>query len=864
MIKIYFCILFIFFISKIYSNELVFYNRSYIEFNTNYPLTANFSLYDDLKCTNLKETYPFKCNSDKCVIELNETQIKNFYGNCILRCIDYDTDSYCKKQIDISNYMFPINYAISGLPSTEGSKLQLTGNFLRNWVNDYYIVEGSNDISALKFSVDKENFDPENLTVNFPPGYGSFTLYPDSSKKKSIIELKYAPPSISQCNYKDSTITLNGLNFYNNPSVAQVTINGKIASIVSIDHRLLKLNYATDLSQRLNINVAVGDTSLEKIYIFDIKPQPVSISTTVSTSKYNSGVITIAGNYMSSPQTEAQPNTNITLFSTNNKSYNCEHISSTATQIVCLLEPGEGFINKIKINIDDVESITDIDFKYGVAHFTSTSAIQTDRSNEFSITGINFGNINDTNGSVKLLLDGNENNDIIITSISNNESKLSFKLPKICETSLKLSIKVNDVISNNNITITPQPTFVLAPSRPLTNGSSLHIDKYFACKDIIVKPSITIDSSNNHIDCILISNTETSCNVGVGTGKHSFKFYVDGIEKIDSLFEYAPPTLVSHNVNGLKTVTLTGYNFGNDSSKCLLTFANNNVTCKVISDTTITFDSHSEYDFGNVNLIIDSIPMSNVNYKIMLPTIKGLVNNNNISTRNGTVCINGLRLPETKSANNNNANNVTIEIKSHLKDGTNTFKDYNVSNNMICVLLNDGYVGTFDLSVFIYNEFISKYTLSYNKPSFNNSSIDIKDGSNDTYQFEVYGNEFGKPFEIHFNTSKGDLIMNCTFDISIQHKNNDLYNCSYPKTNIDTIKDGNENLYLKIGESKYPINAPLNFENKETDNKSALKIGLCVALIGGATLCAAGLFGYIYRETIFKKIDKLKNGKSNV
>ncbi|EGC36998.1 hypothetical protein DICPUDRAFT_77369 [Dictyostelium purpureum] len=859
MKKIIIFIFFIFFISKIYSQweqSLLYYNRTYIEFDTKLPRTINFTLYDDRQCKIKKDSYSITCSSEKCVMVLNENQIKNFYGNNIKRCKVKDFDVLCDELIDNENYMFPINYALSGLPSTEGGKLQLTGNYLRTYVTDYYIVDViQRDEKYIGLSVDRENFDPENLTVNFPPGYGSFRLYPDASMHKNIMYLNYAPPYISQCIYKDSMVILNGFNFYNNQSVAQVYINGVKVSIVSIDHRLLKLDYFTEYSQKLNINVTIGNVSLENIYTYDIKPQPVSITTTVSTSKYNSGVITITGSYMSSSQTSS---TTISLISSDNKSYNCEYLSSTKSQIVCLLEPGEGLINRVKIKIDDVESLIEINFKYGVPQFTSTNAIQIDRTNEFSLTGINFGNINDKNGTVKLLIDGNENKEIITTSISNDETKLSFKLPNICETSVKLSIEVNGVISNNSIVIKLQPTVMLTPSRPLTNGSSLHIDKYFSCKDKIVKPSITVDSSNNHIDCTIISSFVASCNVGIGTGKHSLTFYEDGIEKINLSFQYAPPTIVSHNVNGLKTITLTGNNFGNDSSKCNLIFANKNVTCKVISDTTITFDADSQYDYGNVSLIIDSIQMSNDNYKIMLPSIIGLVKDNNISTRNGTVCIHASRLPETKSGVNN-ANNVTVEIKSHLKDGTNTFKDYNVSNNMICVLLNDGYVGTFDLSVFIYNEFISKYTVSYNKPYF--SLINIIDGGN-TYQFEVYGNEFGEPFEIHFNSSKGDLIMNCAFNISIQHNNNDLYNCSFPKINIDSIKDGNEQLYLKIGESKYLINEKLN---KEPDyNSSTLKKVLIPTLVGGAALCAAAFIGYKYRENIFKKIDKLKNGKSNV
>ncbi|EGC36999.1 hypothetical protein DICPUDRAFT_77370 [Dictyostelium purpureum] len=857
MKKIIICIFFIFFISKIYSygQSLVYYNRTYIEFDTELPRTANFTLCDDFGCKIKKETYPVICNSEKCVMKLNETQIKNFYGNNIKRCTINKLDVLCNQPIDQNNFMFPINYALSGLPSTEGGKLQLTGNYLRTFVNNYYIVEGSHRGEKFKLNVDKENFNPENLTVNFPPGYGSFKLYPDSSQSRSM-HLSYAPPYISQCNYKDSKITLNGFNFHNEGRVAQVTVNGRRKYISSIDHRLLILDYYfIEHSERLYINVIIGDVAIEKIYKCDIKPQPVSITTTVSTSKYNSGIITISGSFMYSP---GSLSTKVFLINSDNKSYNCEYISSTKSKIVCLLEPGEGLINKVKIKIDDVESLTEINFKYGFPQFTSTKAIQIDRTNEFSITGINFGNINDKNGTVKILIEGNENKEILPTSISNDETKLSFKLPNICETSLIVSIEVNGVISKK-MRIEPQPTFMLAPSRPLTNGSSLHIDKYFSCKDKIVKPSITVDSSNNHIDCTIISSFVASCNVGIGTGKHSLTFYEDGIEKINLSFQYAPPTIVSHNVNGLKTITLTGNNFGNDSSKCNLIFANKNVTCKVISDTTITFDADSQYDYGNVSLIIDSIQMSNDNYKIMLPSIIGLVKDNNISTRNGTVCIHASRLPETKSGVNN-ANNVTVEIKSHLKDGTNTFKDYNVSNNMICVLLNDGYVGTFDLSVFIYNEFISKYTISYNKPYF--SLINIKDGGNNTYQFEVYGNEFGEPFEIHFNSSKGDLIMNCAFNISIQHNNNDLYNCSFPKINIDSIKDGNEQLYLKIGESKYPINAKLN---KEPDyNSSTLKKVLIPTLVGGAALCTVAFIGYKYRENIFKKIDKLKNGKKNV
>ncbi|EGC37000.1 hypothetical protein DICPUDRAFT_77371 [Dictyostelium purpureum] len=428
------------------------------------------------------------------------------------------------------------------------------------------------------------------------------------------MHLSYAPPYISQCNYKDSKITLNGFNFHNEGRVAQVTVNGRRKYISSIDHRLLILDYYfIEHSERLYINVIIGDVAIENIYNCDIKPQPVSITTTVSTSKYNSGIITISGSFMSSP---GSLSTNVSLINSDNKIYNCEYISSTKSQIVCLLEPGKGLVNKVKIKIDDVESLTEMNFKYGVPQFTSTNAIQIDRTNEFSLIGINFGNINDKNGTVKLLIDGNENKEIITTSISNDETKLSFKLPNICETSVKLSIEVNGAISNNSIIIKPQSTFILAPSRPLTNGSSLHIDKYFSCKDKIVKPSITVDSSNNHIDCTIISSFVASCNVGVGTGKHSFKFYEDGIEKINLFFQYAPPTIVSHNVNGLKTITLTGYNFGIDSSKCNLMFANKNVTCKVISDTTITFDADSQYDYGNVNLIIDSIPMSNDNYKI--------------------------------------------------------------------------------------------------------------------------------------------------------------------------------------------------------------------------------------------------------
>ncbi|EGC36231.1 hypothetical protein DICPUDRAFT_78110 [Dictyostelium purpureum] len=186
---------------------------------------------------------------------------------------------------------------------------------------------------------------------------------------------------------------------------------------------------------------------------------------------------------MSSPQSSSP---NVTLISNDNKNYNCEYISSTTSQINCLLEPGEGLINKIQIKIDEVESTTEINFKYGVPHFTSTNAIQIDRTNEFSTTGIIYGNINDTNGTIKFIFNGKESNENIITSISNDETKLSFKLPNICKTSVKLSIEVNNIISNNNITITLQPTFVLAPSRSLTKGSSLHIVKYlrYYCKTI--------------------------------------------------------------------------------------------------------------------------------------------------------------------------------------------------------------------------------------------------------------------------------------------------------------------------------------------------------------------------------------------
>ncbi|EGC36996.1 hypothetical protein DICPUDRAFT_77367 [Dictyostelium purpureum] len=616
MKKIIISIFFIFFISKIYSYgpDLVYYNRSYIEFETKYPQTIHYTLCEDRDCKIIKEIYPVICSIEKCVMELNETQIKNFYGNNMLRLVNhyYYREEY--NFIASSSFMYAINYALSELPSTEGGKAQLTGNYLRHYVNDYYTVEGFQRGKSFNLDVDRENFDPENLTLNFPPGYGSFILHLDKTYRISML-LNYAPPCISQCIYKDSKITLNGFNFYNNQSLAQVYINGEKVSIISIDHRLLKLDYYfIDYSQRLNIKIIIGDISSKNNYTCDIKPQPVSITTTVSTSKYNSGIITISGNYMSSSQTSS---TNVSLISSENKSYNCEYISSTKSHIVCLLEPGEGLINKVKIKIGDVESLTEMNFKFGVPQFTSTNAIQIDRTNEFSLTGINFGNINDKNGTVKLLIDGNENKEIITTSISNDETKLSFKLPNICETSVKLSIEVNGAISNNSIIIKPQPTFISVPSRPLTNGSSLHIDKYFSCKDKIVKPSITVDSSNNHIDCTIISNL-ASCNVGVGTGKHSFKFYEDGIEKIDSLFQYAPPTIVSHNVNGLKTITLTGYNFGIDSSKCNLIFANKNVTCKVISDTTITFNTSSQYDYGNVSLIIDSIPMSNENYKIML------------------------------------------------------------------------------------------------------------------------------------------------------------------------------------------------------------------------------------------------------
>ncbi|EGC36230.1 hypothetical protein DICPUDRAFT_78109 [Dictyostelium purpureum] len=137
------------------------------------------------------ETYTPKCNREKCVIELNDTQIKNFYGNSIKRYTIYlyEVDTYNLKGQSFD----PINYAIFGLPLTEVSKLQLTGNYLRNYVNDYYKVDGEARGYGLQFSVDKENFDPENLTVNFPPGYGSFILYPDSSLKRLVIYINYAP-----------------------------------------------------------------------------------------------------------------------------------------------------------------------------------------------------------------------------------------------------------------------------------------------------------------------------------------------------------------------------------------------------------------------------------------------------------------------------------------------------------------------------------------------------------------------------------------------------------------------------------------------------------------------------------------------
>ncbi|EGC36551.1 hypothetical protein DICPUDRAFT_77781 [Dictyostelium purpureum] len=77
---------------------------------------------------NLKAVYPLTCNSEKCVMELDEDQIKNFYGNSINKCMDIKNKDLCNQPVDLTNFMYPINYVLSGLPSTEGGKLQLTAN----------------------------------------------------------------------------------------------------------------------------------------------------------------------------------------------------------------------------------------------------------------------------------------------------------------------------------------------------------------------------------------------------------------------------------------------------------------------------------------------------------------------------------------------------------------------------------------------------------------------------------------------------------------------------------------------------------------------------------------------------------------
>ncbi|EAL73595.1 immunoglobulin E-set domain-containing protein [Dictyostelium discoideum AX4] len=620
-------------------NTIVISNETYLSYQI--PLGSEnissiiFYHYDrspfqlDFECSNSKNS-----NSTTCFTTIDDEEKKQMYGGKI---------SYNHER-SMDRALFPTPIISSPFrPPTKGGELVIKGTYLTFFerASYYQIIYPKSQIINI-FDFQLSSFDPTNVNVQFPPGCGYQLIEWENGK---VYNFSYEKPSISNIKTTSPNIIVNGSNFCDKSYPSNITIDGNLiqSSNIEKDQDSIIIKYNEKYATKSKIIIETSNcTSIETI--FEFKPDQLTIN---SVPINKGGLILINGIRLSpNPANKIQNNISIKI-----GNLTCFNVISISSELIsCTLSQlNKSISNNIKndlpvsVSINEITNENKLIFNYNTVRLNPNKYSLPNRV--LQLNGDCLGNSNDTivylNGKEVILKD---------LEINYNETVLSFKIPDEYQSKLNVSVKVNNVMSNE-IQIDISFYVSLSNISPSTyENTNIILTLYNIKPENYNKlPTLIINSEDQiSINGVSLNSTNQEVHsysflIPVGCGKKEITIKI-GTQSCLSSISYIEPIISNCKVSGYDgksgEIICVG-NFGNQNylSQSYVLFSNNKISPPLINSTTLSFPLISGYHSDDLILEMCEIPSKSFKLNIS-PSLKR-IDASNVNTNGGLFYIFG-------------------------------------------------------------------------------------------------------------------------------------------------------------------------------------------------------------------------------
>ncbi|KAM9979449.1 hypothetical protein ACTFIY_008694 [Dictyostelium cf. discoideum] len=617
-------------------DAIVISNETYLSYQL--PLgsenitTITFEHYDgsqfqlNLECSNSKNS-----NSTTCFTTIDDEEKKQMYGSRI--SINHEPSTNWA--------MFPTPIISSPFrPPTKGGELVIKGTYLAFSERLYYqIIYPTRQFIILN---PRLSFDPTNINVQFPPGCGYQLIKWENNK---LYNFSYENPSISNIKTTYSNIIVNGSNFCDKSYPSNITIDGNLIQSPNYekDQDSIIIKYNEKYSTKSKIIIETSNcTSIETI--FEFKPDQLTINS-VPTNK--GGLILINGIRLSPNPTNKNKN-NITIKIGN---LTCLNVISISSELIsCTLSPLDKSVSnnikndlQVSVSINEITNENTLIFNYNIVKLNPIKYSLPNRV--LQLNGDCLGSISNTtvylNGKQVILKD---------LEINHNETVLTFKIPDEYQSKLNVSVKVNDVMSNE-IQIDISFYVSLSNLSPSTfENTNIILTLYNIKPENYNKlPTLIINSEDQiPINGVSLNSTNQEVNsysflIPVGCGKKEITIKI-GTQSCLSSISYIEPIISNCKVSGYDgksgDIICVG-NFGNENyfSQSYVLFSNNKISPTLNNRTTLSFPLISGY--YSDDLIFEMCEISSKSFKLNISPSLKRIDSSNVNTNGGLFYIFG-------------------------------------------------------------------------------------------------------------------------------------------------------------------------------------------------------------------------------
>jgi len=481
------------------------------------------------------------------------------------------------------------------------------------------VLEGTNfgnDLSLVSVNIDGKSCTPTwvshnglKCTVGAGTGSGKTIIVTVNTLVSVPVDFfAYNNPSIvevSKASTAGGQVTIKGEDFSTSTSKVTVELNGVVCQVVSVSEETIVFSAPSGNGIDIPLKVTVDGLSTDDQYSYS-----APAVTSISKVETKGGLITIKGDSFGNDIDVIQ------VFADKSQ---CPVQSVDHTQIICTMVQGAGVDIPMFINVNENELERTPYFSY-IAPTILSATSSTTSGSEITIQGTSFGPIGTF---VTATVNGVECTNPVITVDHTTAT---------C-TAPAGSGKTNSLILT--ATVQQSNVFDLAYGLPTVSSSTKSQTKG---GDVVTLTGSNFGSGNvdsvfiNGKECtdakITVSDTEITCIAPAGTGsKNIIVVDIEGQESSDKArFSYNSPTVsasTSPSTKGGDVVTITGSNFGTDSS--LLAVSIDGKECTQVSITVdeseLTCISPPSSGKKDIFVTVDELPSAALTMNYALPQV---------------------------------------------------------------------------------------------------------------------------------------------------------------------------------------------------------------------------------------------------